>query len=286
MSPYISTPKETLRIIEENDIKLKKNFGQNFLVDTNIARKIIDLANIKKDIILEVGCGIGNLTELLVKKSDKVICIELDYNLSRVFKKIFSSYIGNKIILLEGDALGFNYSEIEKRYRVNKLVSNLPYKIAAPLILKIFLESEILDDGYVTIQKDIAERILAKPKTKDYNAFTVKANILADYNIEFTVPRNCFIPKPNVDSAVVKITKNIKLNAKKINSFFDFVDACFANRRKKLVNSLKNNSSISEHNIALLINFLKKMGKNKNIRGEELTIKEYIYLYENLISYL
>ncbi|MGM0368247.1 MAG: 16S rRNA (adenine(1518)-N(6)/adenine(1519)-N(6))-dimethyltransferase RsmA [Actinomycetota bacterium] len=285
MGPYISTPKETLKIIEENNIRLKKNFGQNFLVDTNIGEKIIGLANIKGCRVLEVGCGIGNLTQLLIRESKKVICIELDYKLSQVFKKLFSAHIGDKIILIEGDALKFDYKEIEEKYGVSKIVSNLPYKIAAPLLLKVFREAKDINEGYVTIQKDIADRIQAEPKTKDYGAYTVKANVLADYNIEFIVSRNCFIPKPNVDSAVVKILKNLKLDGKNVKGFFSFVDGCFAHRRKKLLNSLKNNKAFGGK-IGLVQDILKEMGKSKSIRGEELTIKEYIYLYENLISYI
>lgn len=317
MPSYVSSPSVTMQIINKYKINLKRRWGQNFLIDTNIAKKIARYANLRKDdILLEVGSGIGGLTQILLPKVKKVVCVELDNLLVEVFKDIFCEQIGKKIELIHNDALKIDYLELGALYNINKMVSNLPYNIASPLILKILLESESINSLVVTIQKDIADRLISPPGSKDYNAYTVKANFLADFNVLFLISRNCFVPRPNVDSAVVKITKkdyrhlvkglleelekelegleetkeiekagdieSIGNIRKVIIDFFKFVDICFLHRRKKLVNTLIRSSSEYKEKEKLILELLSCMGKDKNVRAEELSLANYIFLYKNL----
>ncbi len=298
MNTYISSPARTAQILDQYGIKLKKSFGQNFLIDTNIARKIVLYSDIKpQDVVLEVGSGIGSLTEIMLPCVKRVICVEIDKFLSGAFKDIFEHEIGRKIELIEKDALRLDYSEIGKKYRVNKMVSNLPYKIAAPLILKILLEGNGIDSFCVTIQKDIADRLVSKIRSKNYSSYTVKANFLASFKICFPISRSCFMPKPLVDSAAVRVKrKDIKNIFKdffcadasssgtkdEVTDFFGFIDGCFLHRRKKLVNSLEKSSSKYSSKTDSVVRLLSEIGKDKNARAEELNLKDLIFLYKNI----
>jgi 16S rRNA (adenine1518-N6/adenine1519-N6)-dimethyltransferase len=321
MNSYISSPSKTSEILSQYSIKLKKSLGQNFLIDTNVLKKIIRAAELKPDdVVLEIGSGIGSLTELMLSCVKKVICIEIDSLLAGAFRNIFSKNIGSNLELIEADALRLNYEEICGRYSVNKIVSNLPYKIAAPLIIKILLEPTEIKTMYLTIQKDIAARFLAKvgDKNKNYSSYTVKSNFLADFAVLFSISRNCFMPKPFVDSVVVKtsqkdIIENIKslgvnraavnkvvgskaaggkaaggkaadtkAPAERILAFFNFIDKCFTHRRKKLVNSLFGGSPKNIDKIDLTVKMLSDIGKGRDARAEELTLADYLFLYNNL----
>jgi len=298
MDIYISSPARAAQILNQYGIKLKKSFGQNFLIDTNIARKIVLYSDIKpQDVVLEVGSGIGSLTKIMLPCVKKVICVEIDKFLSVAFKDIFECEIGRKIELIEKDALRLDYGEISKKYRINKMVSNLPYKIAAPLILKILLEEESIESFCVTIQKDIADRLISQTGSKNYSSYAVKANFLASFKICFPISRSCFMPKPLVDSAVVRVERKDIKNIFKdffcadtsssgtkdaITDFFGFIDGCFLHRRKKLVNSLEKSSSKYSSKADLVVRLLSEIGKDKNARAEELNLEDFIFLYKNM----
>jgi len=285
---YISSPGKTTRILNEYGIKLKKSLGQNFLIDTNSAKKIVKCAGVNsKDIILEIGSGVGGLTEIIIGKAEKVVCVEIDKLLIKAFKDIFRERLkGEKLELIETDALKLNYRDIVRKYKINKVVSNLPYSIAAPLLLKILLEAETIKTMFLTIQKDIGGRLLASTGDKNYSSYTVKANFLADFNFCFQISRNCFIPRPFVDSVVIKVSRkdNKHLIGSKwdIKDFFNFVNSCFLHRRKKLINSLCQNNTRYCDKMELIVELLSEIGKDKNVRAEELSLKDYIYLYEKL----
>jgi 16S rRNA (adenine1518-N6/adenine1519-N6)-dimethyltransferase len=288
MNSYISSPSKTSEILSQYSINLKKSLGQNFLIDTNVLKKIIRAAELKPgDVVLEIGSGIGSLTELMLPGVKKVICIEIDSMLAGAFRNIFSKNIGSNLELIEADALRLNYEEICGRYSVNKIVSNLPYKIAAPLIIKILLEPTEIKTMYLTIQKDIAARLLAKvgDKNKNYSSYTVKTNFLADFAVLFSISRSCFMPNPFVDSVVIKASqKNISENIKSLGvlAFFNFIDKCFIHRRKKLVNSLFEGSPKNIDKIDLTVKMLSDIGKGKDARAEELTVADYLFLYNKL----
>ena len=287
MSSYISSPGETVRILKGYGIKLKKSLGQNFLIDTNSAWKIVKYADVgSRDVILEIGSGIGSLTEILITRAKRIICIEIDDSIIKAFIDIFKENLNRKIQLIQADALRLNYTDVAGKYKINKVVSNLPYKIAAPLILKILIEAEDIRKLFLTVQKDIAERFLASVGDKNYSSYTVKSNFLADFNFCFKISRNCFLPRPFVDSVFIEVSrKDNKFLMKRdfnIVDFFDFVNSCFLHRRKKLVNSLLQSNSIYCHKLELVIKLLSEIGKNKDVRAEELRLEDYIFLYKKL----
>lgn len=285
MQSYISSPKKTAQILKRYGIKLKKSLGQNFLIDTNSAKKIVSCAGAGiSDVILEVGSGIGSLTEILLPRVKKVVCIEIDRLIVKAFSDIFKNDIGKKIELIQSDALKLDYGDIAKKYGVNKIISNLPYSIAAPLVLKILLESENIEEMLITIQKDIAQRFLASPGDKNYSSYTVKSNFLADFNLCFQVSRNCFLPRPFVDSSVVNAARKKKKASIDTEGFFDFVTRCFSHRRKKLLNSLMQKDSRYCHKLEIIIKLLAEIKKDRNTRAEELSLENYIFLYRNLIN--
>jgi 16S rRNA (adenine1518-N6/adenine1519-N6)-dimethyltransferase len=287
MHSYISSPGKTVQILSRYGIRLKKSLGQNFLIDTNSAKKIISYAGVNADdVILEVGSGIGSLTEILFPKVKRVVCVEIDNLLIEAFKDIFSENLGEKIQLIQADALKLNYTDIAGKYKINKVVSNLPYSIAAPLILKILIEAEDIKKLFITIQKDIAERLLASAGDKNYSSYTVKSNFLADFNFCFQISRNCFLPKPFVGSAVVEVSRKdnrVLMDENfKTGDFFDFVNSCFLHRRKKLINSLSQSNTRYCYKLELIIKLLSEIGKNRDVRAEELYLKDYISLYKKL----
>ncbi len=284
MSAYISSPSRTAAILKEYNIRLSKSYGQNFLIDTNILKKIVHQGKVnKQDRVLEVGCGIGNLTEILLPQACKVVCVEVDKKLANIFQKLFYSHINSTITLICEDALKLDFQAIEKEHKINKFVANLPYKIAAPLILKVFYQTENLADAYLTIQKDIADRITAARGAKNYSSYTVKSNYLADFSICFAVSRNCFVPRPNVDSAFIQGKKK-KPYFHNTQDFFRFVDACFAHRRKKLINSLQKDACY-KHKLEQIISLLKEINKDRHIRAEQLSVEDYIFLYKGMVSH-
>jgi 16S rRNA (adenine1518-N6/adenine1519-N6)-dimethyltransferase len=287
MNSYISSPRETARILSSYGIKLKKSLGQNFLVDTNSAIKIVKYAGVNSDdVILEIGSGIGSLTEILINEAKGVVCIEIDNLLVKAFKDIFAEGSRGKIQLIQADALKLDYAYIAGKYKINKVVSNLPYSIAAPLLLKILVEAEDIRKLFITVQKDIGGRLLASVGDKNYSSYTVKSNFLADFSFCFQISRNCFLPRPFVDSAVMEVSRKdnrflIDENFK-TRDFFDFLSSCFLHRRKKLVNSLSKSNSRYCQKLELTIKLLSEIGKNKNVRAEELRLEDYIFLYKKL----
>lgn len=300
---YISSPTNTMKIIKKNDLVLKKIYGQNFIIDTNILKKISGFAELdKNDVVLEIGPGIGSLTEIMMPEVKKIICIEIDKKFSEVFEEIFGRFIGEKIVFIPKDAMKVDFEEICSYHSVSKLVSNLPYKIAAPVILKILGETDRVGDFIATIQKDIADRILAKPGDKNYNAATIKMNFFSEFCGGFGISKNCFYPKPHVDSETIHLKKwqrflppsilekinalvvgdllknnNLKRNFRE--DFFKFVEDSFSHRRKKLINSLTINDGYYLEQQQEIIGALESIGKNKDIRPEELSLEEYLTVF-------
>ncbi|MDD3777721.1 MAG: 16S rRNA (adenine(1518)-N(6)/adenine(1519)-N(6))-dimethyltransferase RsmA [Actinomycetota bacterium] len=281
MNGYISSPSNTASLLKQYDIRLKKAYGQNFLIDTNILKKITSYAGVgKNDCILEIGSGIGSLTEVLLEKGANIVCIELDSRMTGVFKHLFSSHLGSKVVLMEQDGMKVDYQELSIKYGLNKFVSNLPYKVAAPLILKVFCQADSIVEAYLTIQKDIADRITAAVGDKNYSSYTVKANYIADFKNCFLISRNCFLPRPNVDSSFIE-AKRKKVGPIDTNAFFSFVDSCFAHRRKKLINSLPKDP-VYQDKVNEVISYLRLLGKDESVRAEELSVDDYLALFKGL----
>ncbi len=289
MKNYISSPGKTVKILSDHNIRLRKSLGQNYIIDTNSVKKMISLTRVTgEDIILEIGCGIGSLTEVLLENGPaKIICIEVDRKVAEIFRNIFQEKIENGTVeLIIEDAMDIDYSKLGSLHNINKMISNLPYKIAAPLILKILKETEKIPQFWMTIQKDIADRLIAEPGDKNYSSYTVKSNTLACYRSCFKISRNCFIPKPFVDSIVVEVTRkkipDELCGEDGIEGFFNFVNASFAHRRKMLLNSLSRSKDYSLK-LDRVAEFLQVIGKNKAVRAEELSLEDYIFLFKDLL---
>lgn len=300
---YISSPTNTMKIIKKHDLVLKKIYGQNFIIDTNVLKKIAAFAELNSnDVVLEIGPGIGSLTEIMMPEVKKIICIEIDKKFAEVFTEIFGRFISDKIVFISEDAMKADYEEICSFYSVNKLVSNLPYKIAAPVILKILGETNRISDLIATIQKDIADRILARPGDKNYNGATVKMNFFSVFCGGFGISKNCFYPKPHVDSETIHLRKwqrflpasildkidvlivgdllkNNNLKRSFREDFFKFVEDSFSHRRKKLINSLIINDKYYLEHQQEILHALTIINKDKDIRPEELSLEEYLTVF-------
>ncbi len=278
MSKYALTNRSTLRLLlDENDIDLKHSLGQNFLVSSAIIDKILQLSEVGKvDKVLEVGCGVGTLTVALLERGARVESIERDERLYSVAEQTTAEY-KNDFELVKGDALDVIVDTLP--FSPNKFIANLPYSVAATLILKYFQGIETLESATVMVQKEVADRICAKAGNKNYGAYTVKLGLLTKATGSFFVSRNNFFPAPHVDSAVVRLDR--RDDAKKLSieqagalkNACTCADAAFANRRKTIMNSMVGyfgkgkGEQVSE--------LLKSCGVDPKIRGEKLSIDVY-----------
>ncbi len=271
----------TKRILKEFNIKPKKRLGQHFLIDGNVLRKIIDIAKISKDDnVLEIGGGIGTLTEALLKKTKKVICVEYDNKLISVLKEVFKEL--NNLIIIQADALKYDFNPLIKRYSINKMVSNLPYNIALTLIFDMLNKYPEIKRYIVLVQAEIGERLTAKPKDKNYTAISVKMSLISEIKSYFRVSKNVFLPSPEVDSKVLEIHRK-KFCYEQIdkNKLFKLINISFKHRRKTLVNSILLNK---EWNLSKIQTeeIIKKITGNKSVRAEELNSEDFIRLYRNI----
>lgn len=272
--------RETNSIIKRHDIRLTKSLGQNFLVDCNIINNIVDLGNVTKDdIVIEIGPGIGNMTKELAKRAGKVIAIEIDKRLIDALKENLNEF--DNVEIINQDILKVDMNAIVDKTcgsRV-KVVANLPYYITTPIIM-LLLEKELgIDKMVFMIQKEVANRMIAKEGTKEYGALTVAVNFYATVDVAFIVSANCFVPRPKVDSAVVCLdishVPKVDICSKEI--FRKTVRAAFGQRRKTLLNALSSSMGvgISKDDYRKI---LKKIGIEENVRGETLTLHQFAKL--------
>lgn len=287
MMDKLSSPKVVKRILKENDLYFNKRLGQNFLIDENIIRKIVEIGEIKQnDLVLEIGPGIGTLTQVISEKAGKLISIEIDQKLIPVLEEFFLDNKNVKIInqdILKTDIKAL--IEKEESFDSIKVMANLPYYITTPIIMS-FLESDLIIDKMVfLIQKEVGERLCAKPGTKAYGSLSIAAQFYADIRIEFLVPAHVFIPKPKVDSIVVAFKKRSepKVNVLNKDFYFKIVKASFINRRKTLINSLINNTDLSKDQ---LIEALKACQIDLGVRGEALSPETFAMLANYLETYM
>lgn len=239
MNENLATPKAVRQAIETYGLRLKKSLGQNFLVDRNILSKIVRAAAIDPgDVVLEIGPGIGALTEALAQKGASVVAVEIDRDLVRVLRHTLSGYAG--ISIVEGDALALPLASLLPEGATCRVVANLPYYITSPLLLKLYEEELPVELAVVMVQREVAERITARPGRKVYGALTVALSYYADAEIVASAPRSVFFPPPTVDSAVVRLTSRpFPFPAADPATFSAVVRAAFGQRRKTLRNALR-----------------------------------------------
>lgn len=285
----IANPTRTRAIMETYGLNFKKSLGQNFLTDINVLHKIVDAAEVTlEDDVIEVGPGIGALTEQLAKRAHQVMTLEIDERLIPVLDETLAPY--SNVTVLQQDVLK---ADLQKLIAENfdgqhhlKLVANLPYYITTPIIMHL-LESPVqLDAIVVMMQKEVAQRLTAQPKTKDYGSLSIAVQYYTDAEIAFIVPKTVFVPQPKIDSAVVKLTskKPIK-QPQDEQQFMRLVKGSFAHRRKTLWNNLQGIYGKDAETKAKLEKGLAEVGIAKTIRPEALTISDFIDLANALIEF-
>ena len=284
----IATPRRTKEIIARHGFSFKKSLGQNFLIDQNILHKIVDAANLDENKgALEIGPGIGALTEKLAQAAKKVTAVEIDQRLIPILREVLEPY--PNIYLHHGDVLKTdlpalfkeNFSDVDQV----SVVANLPYYVTTPILMKLLEEKLPIDNIVVMIQKEVAERMAASPGTKDYGTLSIAVQYYSEPKLVCIVPHTVFIPQPNVESAVIRLKVRQKPPVEVISEkhFFEVVHASFAQRRKTLANNLKSRFFTKE-NKDELEPLLLKAGIEPTRRGETLSIEEYARLSAVLLE--
>lgn len=279
---YLGILKNTLAVLEKYNFIFQKKFGQNFLIDTNILDKIISSAGITKDdMVLEIGPGIGTMTQYLCENARKVIAVEIDKALIPILTQDTLSEYDNVKVINE-DILKLDIRKLvdeENDGKPIKVVANLPYYITTPIIMGLFESGVPLESITIMVQKEVADRMQVGPGTKDYGALSLAVQYYAKPEIMVNVSPNCFIPKPNVGSAVIKLTRyeNPPVQTKNPDLMFRIIRASFNQRRKTLKNSLSNSPEVS-FSKEQIEGALKEMGLSETIRGEALTLEQFARL--------
>ena len=281
MREKLSNPKETIRVIQKYQFGFQKKFGQNFLIDAHVLEKIIVAAGVgEQDCVLEIGPGIGTLTQYLAEKARQVVAVEIDQNLIPILEETLEDY--PNVTVINEDILKVDIARLIREYnegRPIKVVANLPYYITTPIIMKLFEQEVPLDNMTVMVQKEVADRMQAGPGTKDYGALSLAVQYYAKPYIAANVPPNCFIPRPNVGSAVIRLTRHEKppVQTRDPRLMFALIRAGFSQRRKTLKNSLDNwgGLSFTKEQIGQGI---ESLGMGPSVRGEALSLEQFAAL--------
>ena len=267
---------ETKYILNKYNAHANKGYGQNFLIDQNVVDGIIENAGVcKDDLIIEIGPGLGNLTSPLLENAGKVICIELDPKMVSILKDRFSLY--ENFELINEDVLKVNLNKLieeNNKFKTAKVVANLPYYITTPIIMKLLEDKLNLESITVMVQKEVAERLADKPGGKEVGAITYSINYYTNPEIIIDVPRDSFIPAPNVDSAVIKldVLQEPKVNVLNEELFFKVIKFSFLQKRKTLINSLSNSGLIPKDFLEEMLN---ELGIDLRIRAEQLSLENF-----------
>lgn len=277
--------KNTIEIIQKYEFAFQKRFGQNFLVDTRVLEKIIQAAGLtKEDMVLEIGPGIGTMTQYLAEHAGRVVAVEIDANLLPILDETLKDY--DNVTVINEDILKVDVAALAEKYnggRPIKVVANLPYYITTPIIMGLFESHVPIHNITVMVQKEVADRMQAGPGTKNYGALSLAVQYYAEPYIVANVPPNCFIPRPNVGSAVIRLTRHGEkpVEVKDEKLMFALIRASFNQRRKTLANGLKNAAGLNlpkeviEESIA-------ELGKGAGVRGETLTLEEFAQLCNSI----
>ncbi len=278
MENKLGNPQKTIEIIQKYQFAFQKKFGQNFLIDGRVLEKIIAAAEItEEDMVLEIGPGIGTMTQYLAEQARQVVAVEIDKNLIPILEETLKDY--KNITVINEDILKLNIGELAEKYNQGKpikVVANLPYYITTPIIMGLFESNVPIANITVMVQKEVAERMQAGPGTKDYGALSLAVQYYASPYIVANVPPNCFIPRPSVGSAVIRLTRYEKPPVEVLDSrlMFDLIRASFNQRRKTLQNSLNNaqNLTFTKEQIA---NAILSLDLPASVRGEALTLEQF-----------
>lgn len=289
---HLYNPTNTLEIIKKYGFGFQKRFGQNFLIDGNVVEKIVREAGITKDdFVLEIGPGIGTMTQILCENAREVAAVEIDKNLIPILAETLAPY--DNVTVINEDILKVDVRKLAEEKndgRPIKVVANLPYYITTPIIMGLFESHVPLESITIMVQKEVAQRMQVGPGTKDYGALSLAVQFYADAQIVLKVPASCFMPRPNVDSAVIKLVRHedAPVKVKDEQFMFRVIRAAFNHRRKTLANSLANSSELNGSGHACtredVTTALEAMGLPAGIRGEALTLAQFGELADRLIE--
>lgn len=282
----LGNPTNTIAILQKYNFNFQKKFGQNFLIDANILQNIIDAAEVTKDdCVLEIGPGIGTMTQYLCENAREVVAVEIDKKLIPILESDTLAAYDN-ITIINEDILKVDINKLVQEKNGGKpikVVANLPYYITTPIIMGLFESHVPLDSITIMVQKEVADRMQVGPGTKDYGALSLAVQYYAKPKVMLTVPASCFMPRPNVDSAVIRLTRyqNPPVEAKNEHFMFDIIRASFNQRRKTLVNGLTNAAGLKVTKDSVLA-ALEQLGLPATIRGEALTLEQFAVLSDIL----
>ena len=282
----LGIPQNTIAVLQKYNFTFQKKYGQNFLIDSHVLEKIMDAAEIDKDdCVVEIGPGIGTMTQYLAERAGEVVAVEIDKNLIPILTETLADY--KNVSIINEDILKVDLNRIVEEKnggRPVKIVANLPYYITTPIIMGLFENHVPVKSITVMVQKEVADRMQVGPGTKDYGALSLAVQYYAKPEIVAIVPPNCFIPRPNVASAVIRLTCHEKkpVEVKDEKGMFALIRASFNQRRKTLANSLSNaqNLSLTREQV---MEALESMQLSPTIRGEALTLEQFAALADILL---
>ncbi len=280
----LGIPQNTIAVLQKYNFVFQKKFGQNFLIDSHVLEKIVDAAQITdEDCVLEIGPGIGTMTQYLAESAREVVAVEIDRALIPILQDTLSAY--DNVTVLNEDIMKVDVGRIVRERnqgRPIKVVANLPYYITTPIVMSLLENHVPVQSITIMVQKEVADRMQVGPGTKDYGALSLAVQYYALPEVVAHVPANCFMPRPNVDSTVIRLTRYQKppVEAQDEKHLFALIRASFNQRRKTLANGLANGLGISREQVAVA---LEEMGLSATVRGEALTLEQFADL-SNLLK--
>ena len=283
--PTLGIPQNTIEVLKKYNFSFQKKYGQNFLIDTHVLDKIIRAAGITEDdCVLEIGPGIGTMTQYLAQAAGKVIAVEIDKALIPILSDTLSSYYN--VTIINDDVLKLDIRKLveeENEGKPIKVVANLPYDITTPIIMGLYENHVPIESITVMVQKEVADRMQEEPGSKDYGALSLAVQYYAEPYIVANVPPNCFMPRPKVGSAVIRLTSHKKppVEVEDEKLLFRLIRASFNQRRKTLANGLKNSPELDVPK-EVIMECIEELGRGASIRGEALSLEEFAALCNSI----